>query len=122
MLGLWWERNRAAVFGYGLVIAATVLVYHRGAASVAPHVAAAKGQTAVATANGANAKGALAATSERQKVDVTIRAIERETGNVIAEARITGDVNTALDGWATGIDRMRGVVEDNPDADPHKRP
>jgi len=139
MIALFWTRHwKTILLVSSCTLAGGALLadaYIRGAASVKPKLAVAEGHSAVATTNDANAKDALTATSERHKVDVTIRAIERETGNVVAEAHIKGDINGAIDGWASGIaqmrsigaserssDRMRGVGQADPNADPHQRP
>lgn len=125
---LWWRAHwhsvvlvTATVF----VIAMTALALwsmSRKAAKLETKVAVAEGQTAVASTNDANKGAALTASAERHRVEVTIREIERETGNVVAEARVTGDVNGAIDAWATGIDRMRSLDEAGTDAGPNERP
>jgi hypothetical protein len=104
------------------IIAVIAYSYYRGSASVAPQVHVAEGKAAVATTNDANAKDALTASSERRTVEITIRQIERESGNVVAEARLKGDAAAAVLGWSDGIDRMRSLAEANPNAGPDERP
>lgn len=135
-----WSNVVVAVMDYWKPVVALVLLvtlvtggaytyaYVQGRNAERPKVAVAEGQAAVATTNDANAKGALTASSERRKVEVTIREIERKTGNVVAEARITGDSTAAIVGWSDGIDRMRQLADNgslaaaDPHADPDERP
>lgn len=125
-LRLWWPRNWARV-ALGVVLAGCIVgaisaIYIAGQESQAPKVSVAEGQAAVAATNAANTKGALTAASERRKVEVTIRQIERETGHVVTEAHVKGDLGGALDGWAGGIARLRELAAADPNADPDERP
>lgn len=123
---LWWSRNwlTLAVWGAALCVICAVVFYSylAGAKSVQAKVHVAEGQAAVAATNDANAKSALTASSERRTVEITIRQIERESGNVVAEARLKGDLAAAIVGWDDGIGRMRAVGEANTHADPDERP
>ena len=120
-----WTSLAPAVVGtltVAVLAVGTAYVYQKGVASVKPKVAVAEGQAAIEATSSANARSALTASSERHTVDVTIKAIERETGNVVAEARITGSTADAIAGWSDGIDRMRGVDTTDAHADPDERP